>query len=832
MRQFVSKLIGKFTLRRELSVTITLGVVLLALAISVVASWQVNQRVRADLLVQGERVTESLAHQSVLALLYQSPENVEVAAKATMAFPGVVGVQVRNLDQTVLLQDAAPQYREFLNQPPRGSFGEMAVAAENNAAWMFVAPAYTQPSNDGSSPFNLEAGKPELVGSVRVVLSKEILAATSREIFVSNVTTAAVFAVLFLLLIRFLTHRITVPLQRLEAKMGLAQSGQTGVRVTPSGSKDIVEMANAFNQMMAGLEARDADLRIAAVAFESDEGMAVTDARGKVIRVNQAFTDLTGYSAEEVVGKWPTMFKSDIQNEDFYRSVLHSIHQDDYWQGELWTQHKNGESRLELLTVSKIVNGDGEVTNFFAAFIDMTARNRAEREIHNLAFYDQLSKLPNRRMLFDRMQQAVARGSISENRCALLFLDLDNFKTLNDTKGHALGDMLLMEVAKRLQSCVRECDTVARFGGDEFVVLLEGLSELDETAVQQARSVGEKLLELTNQPYYLDDHTHHGSSSVGITTFIGRQQNPNDLLKQADMAMYAAKKSGRNRLCFFDPSMQHQLELRAQREIDLRNALARKEFRLHYQQQVNRQGRIIGAEILLRWQHGEQGMVLPSDFIPLAEETNLILPIGEWVLETAMQQLHEWGRDPLLKDIDLAINVSALQFRQENFVEHIQELLLQYEVSPLRLKLELTESIMLDDVSDTVDKMQSLRKFGIRFSMDDFGTGYSSLSYLTKLPLDQLKIDQSFVRNMEETHTDAAIVQTIVLMAKSLGMKVIAEGVETRQNRDFLAQAGCMLYQGYFFGMPVPVEEFVALVRHQKVDGQEVSLGSTPMHEI
>ncbi|MFZ5503189.1 MAG: EAL domain-containing protein [Pseudomonadota bacterium] len=832
MRQFVSKLIGKFTLRRELSVTITLGVVLLALAISVVASWQVNQRVRADLLAQGERITESLAHQSVLALLYQSPENVEVAAKATMAFPGVVGVQVRNLDQTVLLQDVASVHRDFLNQSPNGSFGEMAVAAENNAAWMFVAPAYTKPSNDGSSPFNLEAGKPELVGSVRVVLSKEILAATSREIFVSNVTTAAVFAVLFLLLIRFLTHRITVPLQRLEAKMGLAQSGQTGVRIAPSGPKDIVEMADAFNQMMAGLEARDADLRIAAVAFESDEGMVVTDARGKVMRVNQAFTDLTGYSAEEVMGKWPTMLKSDIQNEDFYRGVWRSIQQDDYWQGELWTQHKNGESRLELLTVSKIVSADGRVTNFFAAFIDMTARNRAEREIHNLAFYDQLSKLPNRRLLFDRMQQAVARGSISENRCALLFLDLDNFKTLNDTKGHALGDMLLMEVAKRLQSCVRECDTVARFGGDEFVVLLEGLSELDETAVQQARSVGEKLLELTNQPYYLDGHTHHGSSSVGITTFIGQQQNPNDLLKQADMAMYAAKKNGRNRLCFFDPGMQHELELRAQREIDLRNALARKEFRLHYQQQVNRQGRIIGAEILLRWQHGKDGMVLPSDFIPLAEETNLILPIGEWVLETAMQQLYEWARDPLLKHIDLAINVSALQFRQANFVEHIQELLLQYEVNPLRLKLELTESIMLDDVSDTVDKMQALRKGGIRFSMDDFGTGYSSLSYLTKLPLDQLKIDQSFVRNMEETHTDAAIVQTIVLMAKSLGMEVIAEGVETRQNRDFLAQTGCMLYQGYLFGMPLPVEEFVALVKRQAADEQAESSGSNLMYEI
>jgi diguanylate cyclase (GGDEF)-like protein/PAS domain S-box-containing protein len=821
MSGFLIKLIGKYTVRRELSVTIMLAVILLVVFISVVSSWQVSGQIRADLLEQGKRVTENFAQQSVLALLYQSPENIAVAAEATLAYPNVIGLQVCNLDQSVLLQDGAPIAQPLFSAQQLAGYsgGAGAMVVENDDAWLFSAPVYTQPSSDGLSPRDYQEMSPELVGSVSVVLSKQSLVKTNEEIFTSNLVTSIAFAGVFLLLIRFFVRCITDPLDELEEKMGLAQAGESGVRVNLTGPKDLVKMAGAFNQMMAEIEARDADLCIVAVAFESDEGMLVTDVEGRVIRINEAFTDLTGYESTDILGEFPLIFKSDVQEEAFYLDAWESVQSKGSWQGELWTQHKNGESRLVLLTISRIVNADNALTNYFAAFVDMTARNRAENEIHNLAFYDQLSKLPNRRLLFDRLQQVVARGSISNSHCALLFLDLDHFKILNDTKGHVLGDMLLVEVAKRLQSAIRDSDIVARFGGDEFVVLLEGLAEIDEQAAEQAQIVAEKLLKLTNQSYNLDGHVHHGSSSIGVTVFVGHQNDPNDLLKQADMAMYVAKKSGRNTLRFFDSSMQHEVETRAQLEVDLHRALLREEFQLYYQAQVNHEGKVVGAEVLLRWHHPELGLLFPREFIALAEDTDFIIPLGKWVLETACQQLIEWAGDPLTSHLDIAVNVSVLQFRQKDFVEHVQGLLQRYGIKPLRLKIELTETVMLDDVSGTIKKMDELRKFGVRFSMDDFGTGYSSLAYLTKLPLDQLKIDQSFIRNIEERDSDAVIVQTIIAMAKTLEIEVIAEGVETQRHRDILAQAGCFLCQGYLFGRPAPIEEFSKIIQNKMFKG-------------
>ncbi|TSA50074.1 MAG: bifunctional diguanylate cyclase/phosphodiesterase, partial [Nitrosomonadales bacterium] len=361
-------------------------------------------------------------------------------------------------------------------------------------------------------------------------------------------------------------------------------------------------------------------------------------------------------------------------------------------------------------------------------------------------------------------------------------------------------------------NCIKKSDTVARLGGDEFVVMLEGLSGGAGQVATQSELVGEKILEAVNQPYHLQEQAYHITASIGISLFREHEVTVDELLKRADAAMYQAKQAGRNTLRFFDPAMQAALEMRLALEVDLRGALTQQQFKLYYQIQVDHIGRVVGAESLLRWIHPVRGAVSPLEFIPLAEETGLILPIGQWVLEAACKQIKSWETDPRTRDLQLAVNVSARQFRQPDFVEQVHEVIKQTAINPRRLKLELTESLVLDDIADTIAKMQTLQKLGVHFSMDDFGTGYSSLAYLTQLPLDQLKIDRSFVSNIGVKSADAVIVQTITGMAKNLGMEAIAEGVETLSQRGFLEDAGCMFYQGYLFGKPVPVEQFTALL--------------------
>ena len=443
---------------------------------------------------------------------------------------------------------------------------------------------------------------------------------------------------------------------------------------------------------------------------------------------------------------------------------------------------------------------------------DVTALRRASAEIESLAFYDPLTNLPNRRLLMDRMQQVIAASVRSGQYGALLFLDLDHFKTLNDTRGHEVGDMLLRQVAERLKTCVRREDTVALLGGDEFVVMLHELSTRSDEAAAFARRVGEKILRALNMPYSLDGIIHHSTPSIGVTLLGGTVQPSVDLLKQADIAMYQVKSRGRNALCFFDPQMQIAISARAQLEADLQAALSAQQFVLHYQPQFHLDGRIVGAEALIRWNHPERGLIAPGGFISVAEESELIVPMGHWVLRTACEQLAAWEQDARFRHIQLSVNVSARQFRQRDFVARVVEVLRGTGARPHLLKLELTESLVLDDVDDTVSKMGLLKTKGVRFSVDDFGTGYSSLAYLTRLPLDQLKIDQSFVHNLGLRHTDDVIVQTIIGMARNLELDVIAEGVETQGQKDFLAQHGCQLFQGYLLGRPMPVAQLEALL--------------------
>ncbi|OIQ88052.1 phytochrome-like protein cph2 [mine drainage metagenome] len=603
---------------------------------------------------------------------------------------------------------------------------------------------------------------------------------------------------------------------------------QDGTALVVEGSSSVFEgsMGRFITYVLRDITAykqAEQELRIAATTFEAQEGIIVTDANNVILRVNQAFTRLTGYNAEEVVGQTPAILESGRQDSQFYRDMQDSINLNKYWQGEIWNRHKNGEICPEWLSITAVTKPNGEVTNFVASFTDISQYKKAEEEIHNLAFYDPLTGLPNRRLLLDRLGQAFATSTRSNAHGAILFLDLDNFKTLNDTKGHDGGDLLLIEVAKRLQACVREGDTVARLGGDEFVVMLEDLNEMVQQSATQAEVVGEKIRDDINQPYLLQGHKYNITASIGISLFRGHEVSIDDLLKHADTAMYQSKTSGRNTLRFYDPAMQEALEVRAAMELDLRHAMSEQQFRLYFQIQVDHARHIVGAEALLRWEHSERGLISPAQFIPLAEETGLILPIGNWVLETACTLLKTWETNPLTRDLQLAVNVSARQFKQPDFVERVSTLLTQTGANPERLKLELTESLMLDDVTHTIEKMQVLKSLGVHFSMDDFGTGYSSLSYLKRLPLNQLKIDQSFVRDLATDPSDAVIVQTIIGMANSLGLNVIAEGVETESQFEFLKQHGCPSFQGYLFSRPMPLMEFEEFLCGRHIKGSFIS---------
>lgn len=553
----------------------------------------------------------------------------------------------------------------------------------------------------------------------------------------------------------------------------------------------------------------EADLRIAAIALDSHEAIAITDANQAIVKVNQAFTKITGYSEEEALGNTPSkLLKSGRQDKQFYQAMWKALDEENFWQGEIWNRHKNGKVYPHRLNITAVADESRRVTNFVASFTDITQQKQAEEIIHNLAFFDPLTELPNRRLLQDRLEHTLATSARNERHGAILFMDLDNFKELNDTRGHGIGDLLLVEVAKRLQDCVREDDTVARLGGDEFVIVLNDLNGVSEMAAVQAEAIAEKMRDAVNQCVDLQGSEYHTSPSIGISMFKGDTVSMEELLKRADTAMYQAKQSGRNTIRFFDPETHAAMEARIALEKDLRSAVPENQFMLYYQMQVDHIGNIIGAEALLRWQHPQRGMVSPMEFIPLAEETGLILSIGHWVLEAACAQLKIWESDIHTCNLQVAINVSASQFHQVDFVDQIVDVVKTTAINPKRLKFELTESMMHENVEETIAKMHALKKIGIDFSMDDFGTGHSSLAYLSQLPLNQVKIDQSFVRNIGLKRSDAVIVQTIIGMANNLSMDVIAEGVETTRQRDFLERSGCFSFQGYLFGKPVPAEEF------------------------
>ena len=561
------------------------------------------------------------------------------------------------------------------------------------------------------------------------------------------------------------------------------------------------------------------ELALTAKTFDSQQGVLITDAQGRIERVNHAFQTITGYSSEEAIGRTPgELLRSGRHDAAFYRAMWQALTEHGYWEGEIWNRRKNGDVYPEWLTISAVKDARGQVRHYVSIFSDISWRKQAEAQIENLAFFDPLTGLANRRLLLDRLQQAIRQARRNARWGAVLFIDLDFFKFINDTFGHDAGDAVLRAVGERIRATLREQDTPGRLGGDEFLVLLPATFERRDDAAVAAQAVADKLGAALREPIPYQGQNLTLTLSIGIALY-GEEcgdDHATELLKAADLAMYSVKQAGRNGVAFFDPEMEAAIRQRHQLQHDLARAIEAGELRVYLQPQVNAAGRIVGAEALVRWLRADGTLVPPGEFIPLAEETGLILPLGDWVLQQAAALLRRWQDDPELAGLYLSVNVSAKQFRDPAFGQRVQQALAQHGIPARLLELEITESVFLDDLESARTTLQALDAQGVSLALDDFGTGYSSLAYLAELPFDTIKIDQRFVARLgQHSRQDEAIITTIIALGRKLRMRVLAEGVETERQETYLLSHGCHLLQGYRYGRPMPVEQFETQARTQ-----------------
>jgi diguanylate cyclase (GGDEF)-like protein/PAS domain S-box-containing protein len=574
--------------------------------------------------------------------------------------------------------------------------------------------------------------------------------------------------------------------------------------IPTAGTNEIENLAQSIRRMARAVLERENSLRLAASVFESSaEGILITDPQLRILSVNPALVSITGYQPHEVLGKTPAVFKSGRQDAEFYRQMWADIADAGFWRGEIWNQRKDGVVFPEMLTISVVRDADDNICNYIGSFFDISERKLAEERIQFLAHHDALTQLPNRTLLNDRLHQAIAKSRRNQDHTAVLFLDLDRFKLINDTLGHHVGDRMLTRVAEMLQGILRETETVARLGGDEFIIVIPELAEVERTA-----TVARKVIDMLTVPLVIDGQVLHITASIGISLYPEDGTDTATLLSHADTAMYNAKDRGGNNFQFFTPTMNQVIQERVAVEHDLHLALERGEFVLHYQPQVDcRTGEVTGMEALIRWQHPTRGLVSPFHFITIAEETGLIVPIGEWVLWEACRQTRRW-HDAGQTGLRISVNLSARQFQQPDLRERIDAVLRTTGIDPATLELELTESMLMTDPDAATGMLHQLAALGVKMAIDDFGTGYSSLAYLKRFPVTRLKIDQSFVRDISTDLNDAAIVSAVVAMAASLKLEVIAEGVETEEQLRYLAAHGCYDIQGYYFSRPKPAEDF------------------------
>jgi diguanylate cyclase (GGDEF)-like protein/PAS domain S-box-containing protein len=567
------------------------------------------------------------------------------------------------------------------------------------------------------------------------------------------------------------------------------------------------EMAADISYALDGFD-REANVKLAAEVFEQGkEGIMITDISGRIMRVNRAFSEISGYSEAEALGQGASLLSSGRQGKEFYREMWEAIDATGHWQGEIWNRRKDGHVYPEWLAISRVLGTDGKPSHYVGIFSDITRHKEAEARIQRLAHFDALTGLPNRALLHDRARHALSMAQRSREQLAVLFLDLDHFKNINDTLGHRIGDELLVEVGNRMVAATRKEDTVSRQGGDEFVVILPG------TDADGAAYVARKLIEMIAHSVKVEQYELVVTPSIGIAVYPSDGEDFETLSRSADTAMYRAKQDGRNTFRFFTPEMQEHSARSLRLEGGLRHALARGELQLFYQPQLSLvDGRVVGAEALLRWRNPDLGEVMPAEFISVAEDSGLILPIGEWVLRTAIQQMKAW-MDAGLAPMIMAINLSAAQFRHAHLPELVTRALADEGLAPEFLELELTESVAMDDPLAAIAVMDELRACGVRMSIDDFGTGYSSLSYLKRFQVYKLKIDQSFVSDLSADPESKAIVRAVISLADSLGMRTIAEGVETEEQLNFLREQGCHEVQGYYYSRPLLPEDFTQFVR-------------------
>ncbi len=622
----------------------------------------------------------------------------------------------------------------------------------------------------------------------------------------------AAIALASALIARLYIYRlIEVWATRVRGAIAEIAAGRRDARIgQATGVAELDALSEGIDQMALEIGKREGELqRLSMVIEQSPESIVITDTAGCILYVNEAFQRITGYARDEVLGRNPRILNGGLTPRATYEQMWATLLAGEVWRGEFHNVRKDGSAYLELATIAPIKDAGGTVTHYVAVKEDITQRKQSEALLHRLAYFDALTGLPNRALLHDRIAQAIRSGVRRESFGMLMLVDIDRFRQLNDTLGHAAGDRLLCEVAARLRASVREEDTVARHGDDDFAVLVERIGETEADALSHAEHVARKLQRALQQPYVLggtEGDRHFATLSFGISLFHDGVSSLESLLKQAEVALYRAKQDGRDIVRFFNPEMQAVVDAHARLEARMHEALEANAFRLFFQPQVNRRGVVIGAEALLRWPLDGGAMVSPAEFIPLAEDTGHIVRLGLWVLRSACAQLARWQMNETTRHLKIAVNVSARQFHQPDFVASVKDTVRAAGVDPCRLELELTESAILSDMDETIRRMNELRALGIRFALDDFGTGYSSLSYLKRLPLDQLKIDQSFVRDMAEDEGSEAIVLAILSLSHALGLEVVAEGVEMPEQRDFLRHHGCDCFQGYLFGKPLPME--------------------------
>jgi diguanylate cyclase (GGDEF)-like protein/PAS domain S-box-containing protein len=649
------------------------------------------------------------------------------------------------------------------------------------------------------------------IGWVMINLDKHTYLAELTQIKINSifyVLSTILFGILFTSVAsRYLTRRFNI-IQKVADEV---QAGATHLRVNMKGNDEAASLAKQFDSMLDSLALREAQLTM----FYSLDlvGLTVTSSDKGWVSINACLCTMLEYTEEQLQElTWVDLTHPDDLEADMTQFTKLLASEIEGYSLEKRFISRTGKVIPTMLVVRCVRKKNGAIDYVMAMVQDISKQKEDAIQIERLAYFDPLTKLPNRRLLDDRLKQALIHSERSGHYGALLFLDLDNFKMLNDTLGHDIGDMLLQQVANRLVTISRKGDTVTRFGGDEFVILLESLHANAVIAATEIKAIAANILQTIIQPYNIAGHCYSTSTSIGASFFSGNKTSPDELLKQADISMYQAKKSGRNAFCFFDPQMESIIINRVQLERDLLFALESKQFELYYQIQMYSSEVPLGAEALIRWLHPQRGIVLPLDFIPLAEDTGIIIEIGKWVIESACMQLNTWQKNINTSGLSLSINVSAKQFHQANFVDIIKMNIDKYNINPRLLKIELTESILLNNIEAIINKMNTLASIGIQFSLDDFGTGYSSLQYLKKLPLHQLKIDQSFVSDLGVDTNDKTIVKTIISMAHSLGLNVIAEGVETSQQQQYLISQGCTHFQGYLFSQPVPISEFALLL--------------------